>query len=185
MIYKNPVIESSYGVNDIGKTLYDLVLEKKPKKIVEFGCLFGYSTVAMAMALDEIGQGTIVVYDLWEKYPHKHSTREQTLKNIELYGLLKYVELKNGDYYEWIKNPEQFDILHVDISNTGEVIELLYSGTKDQIGAGSIVIFEGGTVERDNVEWMKKYKRKNIIGCGAPFEVIRPEFPGLSKILYN
>lgn len=57
MKYTNPDIESSYRDNDLGRTLYDLVLKYKPKKIVEHGILFGYSTVAMAQALDELGGG--------------------------------------------------------------------------------------------------------------------------------
>jgi hypothetical protein len=47
------------------------------------------------------------------------------------------------------------------------------------------MIFEGGSVERDNIEWMKKYNKvpinsiKNIIN----YEVLNQNFPSISKIL--
>ncbi len=39
MSYINPKIESSYYDNDLGKTIYEWVLNVKPKVVVEFGCL--------------------------------------------------------------------------------------------------------------------------------------------------
>jgi len=93
MKYTNPKIESSYRKNDLGKTLYDLVLKYKPKRIIEHGVLSGYSTVAMAMALDEIGEGHIYAFDLFGNYEFKSSTIEETQKNIDRYGVSKYVSL--------------------------------------------------------------------------------------------
>ena len=78
MKYKNPNIESSYRKNDIGQTFFDLVLEKRPKVILEWGVLNGYSTVAMAMALDELGSGHITAYDLFDDYKYNSSTIENT-----------------------------------------------------------------------------------------------------------
>jgi predicted O-methyltransferase YrrM len=79
MIYKNPEVESSYSEHDIGQTLYNLVLELKPKKIIEFGTLNGYSAISMAMALQELNNGgKITCYDLWDAYPYKHSTIDKT-----------------------------------------------------------------------------------------------------------
>lgn len=184
MKYKNPEIESSYQENDLGRTLYDLVLRYKPKKIVEWGVLYGYSTVAMAMALDELGGGHITGYDLFEKYPYKHSTMEKTQANIDGYGLSKYVTLKRGDFGEWIKNPEPFDLLHVDISNKGDTIAELYEATKDQIVAGATVIFEGGAPgERDKIPWMVKYGYQKIDDLGVPYKVLDEHFPSISQIL--
>jgi hypothetical protein len=45
-----------------------------------------------------------------------------------------------------------------------------------------MVYFEGGSEERDNVEWMKKYNCKKIRDCDVPFEVISEKFPSLSLI---
>lgn len=182
MNYTNPSIESSYQENDIGRSLYDLVLEHKPKKIIEWGVLYGYSTVAMAMALDELGEGHILGYDLFEDYEFKHSTLQDTQANIDHYGVGNYVTLKRGNFEEWLNNPEPFDLLHVDISNKGDTIRRLYEVVKDQIATGSIVLIEGGSAERDNVEWMKTYHQQPIAESGVPYEIINPAFPSLSRL---
>lgn len=185
MKYTNPNIESSYRDNNLGKTLYNLVLKYKPKKIVEHGILFGYSTVAMAQALDEIGEGHIYAHDLFDKYAFKHSTIKETQANIDRYNLGKYVTLIQGDFEEWLKSPEDFDMMHVDISNKGDTIERLYKVVKDKIQKGAIVIFEGGSEERDNVEWMVKYNCKKLRDADVPFEVVDESFPSLSMIKKN
>lgn len=182
MKYKNPDIESSYHENDLGKTLYDLVLKYKPKKIVEHGILFGYSTVAMAQALDELGGGHIYAYDLFDKYPFKHSTMKGTQANIDRYGMGKYVTLVEGDFETWLQTPEDFDLMHVDVSNKGDTIEKLYAAAKDMVQEGAIVLFEGGSRERDNVEWMAKYGCKKMRDTKVPFEVVDERFPSLSMI---
>lgn len=183
MRYTNPDIESSFRENDIGRTLYDLVLEKKPKVIIEWGVLHGYSTVAMAMALDEVGEGHITGYDLFEDYPYNHPTVEGTQANIDRYGLGKYVTLARGDFDAWIKDPEPFDLLHVDISNKGDTIRALYEATKGRIKEGAIVLFEGGAKgDREEIPWMKKYGFSKISESGVPYEVIDARFPSLSML---
>jgi predicted O-methyltransferase YrrM len=182
MKYQNPKIESSYQENDIGRDLYNAVLFNKPKKIIEFGSLYGYSTIAMAMALHELGEGKIVVYDLFDKYAFKHSTKSKTQENVDKYGLTNFVELKEMDFDEWAKNPEKFDMMHFDISNNGDKIAKLYAIVKDQIDTGSQVYFEGGIKERDEISWMVKYGFKKINDSGIPFTVINEKFPSLSLI---
>ena len=184
MKYKNPAeIKSSYNTKDVGRTFYDLVLKHRPKKIVEIGVLYGYSTVAMAMALDEIGEGHIYAYDLFEDYEFNHSTMPETQANIDRYGLSKYVTLAKKDFKEWLKNPEDFDLLHVDVSNHGETIELLYAAVKDRVEHGAIVLFEGGAAgERNEIPWMKKYDFKKITDTNVPYQVIDARFPSLSVI---
>lgn len=183
MKYTNPDIHSSYKQNDLGKTFYDLVLEKKPKKIVEWGVLFGYSTVAMAMALDELGEGHITAYDLFDAYPYNHSTMKETQANIDRYRVTKYVTLVQGDFNEWITHMEPFDLLHVDVSNHGETITKLYEAVKDRVAEGATVIFEGGaTGEREQIPWMVKYGFPTIASSGVPYKVINEQFPSISII---
>jgi len=219
MKYQNPDIESSYKENNLGKDLYDAVLKHRPKKIIEFGSFYGYSTIAMAMALDEIGEGTIQVYDLFESYiythsAHKHTTKEsierggwryylealrmdfhmwlrpgrnmitrkQLMKTMEKYGLSKYVRLDKKNFKDWIKNPEPFDMMHFDISNNGETIKLLYDTVKPYVDQGSVVYFEGGSTERDNLSWVIKHNLKKISESGVPYDVVNSKFPSLSVI---
>jgi hypothetical protein len=178
-MYTNPDIESSYHQYDIGRTIYDQVIKYKPNTIVEFGCLYGYSTVAMGLALKELGRGKIICYDLWDAYPYKHSNLETTKQNIIKYGVEDFVEFRQADYYEWLKNPEPFDLMHLDISNDGDTIVKTYEALK-----GSIILFEGGSLGRDSVEWMKKYNKVpiNSIRHLVPYSVLNVDFPSLSII---
>lgn len=219
MEYQNPNVESSYRENNLGQDLYNAVLKNKPKKIIEFGSFYGYSTIAMAMALDEIGGGTIQVYDLFESYiythsAHKHTTQEsvkrgglryyleairmdfpmwlhpkrnmitrkELMENIEKYGLSKYVKLDKKNFIDWAKNPEPFDMMHFDISNNGDTIKLLYKTVKPFIDRGSVVYFEGGSSDRDNLVWMGKHGLPKIRESGVPYDLVNEKFPSLSII---
>lgn len=177
-MYSNPEIESSYRKNNIGETLYNKILELKPNIIIEFGCLYGYSTVAMAMALKQLGRGKIKCYDLWEDYQYKHSTIQQTIENIKNYNLEEYVDFIQLDYHKWLLNPEPFDLMHLDISNTGDIILKTYNS----LPKGSVVIFEGGSEERDKIEWMIKYKATPITSIKEKinYQIINSNFPSLS-----
>jgi len=183
MKYKNPKVDSSYGENNLGKDLYEAVIKYKPKKIIEFGILNGYSTISMAMALDELkSKSKIKAYDLFEKYEFKNTKKEEVQKNIDQYGLTKYVVLKSKDFNTWLKKPEKFDLLHLDISNKGDTVEKVYKATKKQIDSGSIIIFEGGSKKRDAVAWMKKYNCKKINDSQVPFKILNSKFPSISII---
>ena len=178
MTYENPDIESSYKENNIGKVLYDIVLDVKPRTIVEFGALNGYSAVCMAMALDEIGKGKIISYDLWSKYPHRHATMIDAKRNAEKYGVAKYITFAEGDFYEW--DGEHFDLLHIDISNDADTIDAL---EEKVINRGGIVIFEGGSAERDKVEWVTKYNKRPIGDTHVSYKIISHKFPSLSQLI--
>lgn len=183
MKYINPDIESSYKANNLGETLYNYVIETQPKTIIEFGTLYGYSATCMAMALDELNNGgKIICYDLWEKYPYKHSVIEKTKQNLEKYNVSKYVEFRELDFKEW--TVEDFDLLHMDISNDGTILTELSIKCFNQLKQGKHILFEGGSNERDNVEWMVKYNKQpiNSIKPIVNYTVIAEKFPSISKL---
>jgi hypothetical protein len=171
--YINPNIESSYRENDLGRVLYQLVLVIRPKIIIEYGVLYGYSITAMGMALHEIGSGKLIGYDLWEKYPFRHTSRDEPYKNVVKYGLEKYVDLKYGKFNP-LKIPQN-DLLHVDISNDGEIISKIQNKT-------GYTVFEGGSQERDNVNWMIKYGKIPINNCGRKYVTLSNKFPSISML---
>jgi predicted O-methyltransferase YrrM len=184
MIYSNPDIKSSYQMNDLGKTIYEFVLEKKPNRVIEFGCLHGYSTVCIAMALKELGGGKLICYDLWDDYTYNHTTMSETIENVNKYGLNEYVDFIKKDYMDWLESPEDFDIMHLDISNTGDTILNTYQKLKPFIESGSSILFEGGSVERDNIDWMIKYNAKTInsVKDQVGYKIINDKFPSISVI---
>jgi predicted O-methyltransferase YrrM len=183
-MYKNVKVYSSYRKNDLGKSLYNTVLKYKPKKIIDFGVLEGYSTIAMAQAVKDLEKGSVVGYDLFEDYPYRHSTLKKTQKNIKKHGVDDVVTLKRQDFYEWIEEPEEFNLLHLDISNDGEIVELAHRKLKRSIDSGAVFLFEGGTKERDQVEWMVKYNKPPMrpLKSKLKYKVLDKRFPGISII---
>jgi len=184
-MYRQPQVYSSYQKNNLGKVLYKTVLKYKPKKIIDFGVLHGYSTIAMAQGLKDMGRvGHITGYDLWQDYPYRHTTKAEAQKNLKKYKVEDFVTLKKKDFYKWIKKPEEFDLLHLDISNTGDIIDTVVKALKKYIDKGSILIFEGGIPSRDRVTWMVKYKRKPIYPFKRRlgYKILTKKFPGISII---
>lgn len=177
-------IESSYRLNNLGESLYRAVLEYNPARVIEFGALYGYSTVHIAKALKQIGCGRIMVYDLWEKYSYKHTSIDITRRNLARFGVSDIVTLEQKNFFEWLEEPEDFDLLHLDISNDGEIIELAYDKLKRFIDRGAVIIFEGGTQERDSVEWMIKFNKRPIcpLRDRINYTIIDRRWPGMSMI---
>lgn len=187
-MYTKINIESSYKKNNLGRTLYDLVLEKKPNVIIEFGCLYGYSTVAMAMALRDLGQGKIISYDIWDKYAYKHTTISTAVANVDQYGLSEFVEFRDHDFWKWLKeDKEHFDMIHLDISNDGDTIQQAYDTLRPQLDRGALLVFEGGSVERDEEEWMIKYNKTsfNIVKQNIQYTVLNESWPSISTIQHD
>lgn len=180
-MYKNPDIESSYQNNDLGRTLYNEIIALKPNYVIDFGVLNGYSTICIAQALRDNKQGKVKVYDLFENYEHNHSQFNKLIKNIKDAGLMDYVEIEEKNFFDWIKKPEQFDMLHLDISNTGDILDMVW----DNLQNNGVVLFEGGSHDRDRVGWMFTYNKKPINSSRAKYEVINSAFPSMSKILWQ
>ena len=184
MSYRSINIQSSYLENDLGKCIYDVVVRLKPKKVVEFGTLKGYSAIAIAMALRDNGYGHLYAYDLWEKYPHKHEDQNTCRDNLRKYGLENYVTLDQIDFWEWLKEPEEFDLLHLDISNTGYIISSVAEALHTHVDKGATILFEGGSDDRDKVDWMIKFDKqpifplKDVIG----YKILSEKYPSISII---
>ena len=51
-------------------------------------------------------------------------------------------------------------MLHVDISNNGEVYSKVFKQWSSRVN--KIILLEGGSIDRDNIDWMKKYKKPPI-----------------------
>ena len=131
--------------------LYDIVKNFKPKKIIEFGPGRGQTTITMALALKELGEGKINSYDLWvDEY---WGDKEDCLNEFKTWNVDNLITLEHLDFYDWIKLPAEdrnFDILYFDIDNNGTKLLDLYENVKQNIDKGSIVLFEGGSITRDS-----------------------------------
>tara|TARA_B100000579_G_C22838356_1_gene860063 strand:- start:673 stop:1224 length:552 start_codon:yes stop_codon:yes gene_type:complete len=179
-MYKAPDVESSYKKNNLGKDIYDTVIELNPKVIVEFGILHGYSTLAMSQALKDLNNnGKIISYDLFENYKYKHGTMEEVTKLLEANDLQDFVELRYGNLYEWIEKPDECDLLHIDIANDGDIISLVADKFND-----THILFEGGSEDRDSEWWMKEYKRTHMYPLKEKlnYEILNSNWPSISLI---
>ena len=193
-MFIEPEVESSYYRNnkgahpseeipsffhpEIGYKIYEVVRELRPKVVVEFGVLNGYSTICIAQALRDNGEGLIYAYDLWEQYRYKHSTQDTVRANLRKFSLEQYVELRTMDFNQWCAKPDVCDLLHLDISNDANTIQQAYQATNCSI------LFEGGSEERDQCWWMKEFNKTpiNSVKEMTSYEVVASQFPSLSLI---
>lgn len=178
-MYVQPDIHSSYQYNDLGRTLYNQVRKEKPHIVIDFGVLEGYSTICMAQACRDNGFGKVKVYDLFEKYDYNHADFARLIRNIKNADLMDWVEIEQKNFFDWIKNPEPFDLIHIDISNTGDILDLIW----DNLQGKGTVLFEGGSEQRDKVGWIFKHNKRPIGKTRAKFEIINDKFPSISKLL--
>lgn len=172
-------MRSSYIENDYGLLIENYIKAFAPYQCVELGVLDGYSTYHIARGIKwmERYRGSkpqFDAYDLFDDYQYKHGQMEEVKSMLDEKGLSSYVNLQKGDAYKVHENyPDiTFDsegdpgrgieFMHIDISNTGKVIHDIMELWHPKLGGRAVVLIEGGSDERDNIEWMKKYSMPSI-----------------------
>lgn len=179
-----PPVASTHAENNLGEVLYQAVLKRLPHSVVEFGVLHGYSTLSIAQALRDAGRGHLVSYDLWEDYPYNHGDQKEVQAQLRQLNLESYVSLRKRSFFDWIREPEDFDLMYLDISNDGRIVRTAVAGLATQIANGSVLIFEGGSEERDAVWWMKKFNREPMAPLRSMLgsKLLDSRFPSLSVV---
>jgi len=157
---RNDPLRSSYKENNYGKLFESLSTIHQPKVIVECGVLDGYSLVHLARGCPD---AQVWGFDLFGDYEYTHGDYEVVLHVLleEFDSRVKLVR-KNS-----LEAAEQFedgvvDMLHLDISNDGEKLQKLFDVWDAKLRSGGLLIFEGGSPERDENAWMLKYNRLPI-----------------------
>ena len=151
-------MNSSYTSKiDFGDILSTIAFLKNPAKIVEFGILEGFSLMKFA----ENSTASIDAYDIFEKFNGNHAVKD---KLLDVFSPYKHVNIQEGDFYEDFKkySDKSIDILHVDIANNGDVYQFVFDHYIQKIADDGIVLLEGGSEKRDNIEWMIKYNKPKI-----------------------
>jgi len=174
MTFINPNIASSYRNKAMGQILYDAVIKSNAKIIIDIGLFDGYSTVCLALAAQKTG-GIVYAYDLFDDYEYARAKIDIVNKNLKKYSVDNIVHVKKLSFNDWIERKEKFDILHVDISNTGETIEKLYKEFKEYLPLKRRIFFEGGSKERDEQDWMIKYNMKKFSETNIPYKVLKKD----------
>ena len=171
---------SSYKINNFKTHIKKICRELKPKSLLEIGLLDGYSLKAFTDCLPESAK--IVGIDIFEKYEFKNAEFEALIHKFKKYH---NVSIEYGNFYEYYFKQLNFDLIHIDISNDADVYSFSIENYLPL--CNKALLLEGGSVERDNVDWMIKYNKKpinkylNEINKKFDIEVIQP-FPSLTVI---
>ena len=139
-------MKSSYG--DI---LSSIAFTQSPKTVVEIGILDGFSLEKLVQATGPTTK--IMAYDI--------SANMEELQNK--FKNHSRVEIQYGDFYN-LNNiiDGNLDIIHIDIANDGNVYKYAVENYMNLLSRKGILVLEGGSRERDEVDWMKRYEKPPI-----------------------
>ena len=178
-------------------SLYALILQFKPKNIVEYGTEYGGTAMVMALALkqlqdEENHMGKIYTYDTFEVQSKGEigsvPNLEMAKENLSQPFIKDFIKVDRGDFWEFCKQKDKdFDLLYFDIDNDGDKVLEMYNGSKDDIKKGSIVLFEGGSTVRDNVPWMIDLNKTKMtdIQDKVNYKLLTPDQKYSFSIIYN
>ena len=151
-------MNTSYNNNiTYGELIEGITYCINPKSIIEIGILEGYS---LEHFVKSSKSDTIIkAYDIFEEFNGNHA-----IKNKLVEQFIKYpnVNIDYGDFYRLHDELGSCDIIHIDIANNGDVFEYAIQNYLPKLSEKGIMILEGGSEERDNVEWMTKYNKPKI-----------------------
>ena len=155
-------LDSSYKKNNFANLFSDFG-RSGYYDFLEIGVLEGYGIASFVMDNEEsLVSRNIIGVDLFDTYDFKSYSKFHVQNILDELGIANKIELIQENGFDYLKRQSNIispdTLLHFDISNHGEIIDefSLYLAKFNQI------IFEGGSVERDNVKWMKKYEKKSL-----------------------
>lgn len=152
-------MNSSYKNQDIdyGELIEAITLSQNPTSIIEIGILDGYS---LHHFINSTTKTTIQAYDIFDKFNGNHA-KEAELK--ERFKNDPQVSINYGDFYELHKElNDNIDMIHIDIANNGDTYEYAIQHYLPKLSSTGLMLLEGGSKERDEIEWMNKYNKPKI-----------------------
>ena len=154
------IMNSSYLEKlDYGNIFSLTTFLNSPKNIIEFGILDGYSLQEFAESCSN--DCSIKAYDIFGEFNGNHADQN---KLQEIFKDYSNVKIQYGDFYKKIAEIEDnsIDILHIDIANNGDVYEFVFQNYIKKMTTEGIILMEGGSIERDNIDWMNKYNKPKM-----------------------
>ena len=117
---------------EVGELLYVLAMARRPATIVEFGASLGFSTLHLAAAVRDAGEGRVISTEL---EPEKARIVRE---NLAAAGLDDVVDLREGDALDTLQDVLEVDLLFLDGWNNLylSVLDLL----EPRLTAGALVI---------------------------------------------
>jgi hypothetical protein len=175
---------SSYRDEKFSKVFKSICFLKRPSKIVEFGILDGYSLDCFLDSTDD--SCLIEAYDLFDDFPYNSSQSEIIFPRYKEH---KRLSIKKADVFQSANlfEDNSVDIFHIDVANNGDTYEFCIQNFIPKLTKSGILIMEGGSLERDSVEWMIKYNKPKIREVLHKYSEIYDikvfnEFPSLTLI---
>lgn len=158
---------SSFFKNSYGDLLKSIVISQKPKLVIEYGILFGYSTINILEAMKFNGFGKLISNDMFDEFPFNHAEEKITLK---MFDKIENVEIRKSNFYniglkyetKSLEDIKKCDILIIDIGNMRKTFEFFVNNIYPVLKTGSMAILEGGSVERDDCYKLKGYSDESI-----------------------
>jgi glucosamine-phosphate N-acetyltransferase len=151
-------MRSSYLNKDLeyGAILENICFLKNPKVIYEFGILDGYSIDKFAKAAPN---ALIYAFDIFDEFNGNKPTGEIYKRFDEN----KKIQIAYGDFYKkWDGMEDEIDIIHIDIANTADTYKFALEKYLPKLSQNGVLILEGGSKQRDEIEWMNKYNKPKI-----------------------
>lgn len=174
-------MRSSYKKNNYEIIFQSLCFAYSPKVIVEFGILDGYS---LDCFIKHSSNAIIKAFDIFDDFPY-NSANFEFIK--EKYKNFNNVNIIKANYYDCLNlfDDNSIDILHIDIANNGDVYDFAIKNYLPKVKG--VMILEGGSEERDNVEWMMKYNKPKISSVLKKYQndvkiTVIKQFPSLTLI---
>ena len=167
-------IDSSYKDHGYGVLLHALARAFEPRDCIELGVYRGFSLLATAAALRDNGAGAIVGYDLFDRYPYRHDSIDSCRRNIARCGLERWASVREADAFDVAAQVQACDWLHVDVSNDGDTYRRVFAQWSGKVRR--VILLEGGSAERDAVEWMRRYGKPPIVPAIAELGRAHPQW---------
>lgn len=180
-------MRSSYKANSYDKIFNALMHIHKPAIAVECGVLDGFSLFSLGEVAETYG-GEVYGVDLFDDYEFNHGSREEICKQILARGLTRTTLIKDdASKAANLFEDDTVGLLHIDISNTGDRLKNVFKAWYPKLQKDGILIFEGGSLERDEIEWMARGEEvpiaffKHVLQESKRFEVLTLlPFPSLT-----
>ena len=149
--YANPI--------NFGDVLGAVTFLTRPQKIVEIGILDGFSLDVFCSSR-EVG-AVVEAYDIFDDFSGNHADYGWLQEKFK--GVAE-LTIAHGDFYEVFEKYENasIDLLHIDIANDGDIYSFAFGNYIPKLAPGGIMMLEGGSPERDQVEWMLKYDKPAV-----------------------
>jgi predicted O-methyltransferase YrrM len=133
---------------EVGQLLYILAMSRRPQRIVEFGASLGISTIHLAAAIRDEGQGSLITTEM---LPAK---AQAARANLAAAGLDDLVELRVGDAVQTLRDLDgSVDLVFLDGRNDLylEVLRLL----QPHLSPGALVVADLSHDDPDLIAYLK------------------------------